>query len=145
MLLIHHQAGYAGRIIFRTDPTDVQKYLTAILVGSATQAGLSLISSISAPSNQRRSKTAEGKVSKLTRSKPTLLIMTNYEGLAKIANYVGPNDVAYTCLPTHADVLSKMFLAADLFSLVFEVSGGVIIAKADRDPQRYKYGQRVCS
>lgn len=69
--------------------------------------------------------------------------MTNYEGLTKIANYVGPNDIAATCLPVHADVQSAMFFAVDLFALILEVAGGVMIAKADRDPQKYKYGQRV--
>lgn len=74
---------------------------------------------------------------------PTLLFATDYEALTHIADYLGPRDVALTCLPAPADVISLMFLAADVFSLIFEIIGGVMTARAGSSVRGYTHAQNV--
>ncbi|CAD6568048.1 MAG: hypothetical protein CYPHOPRED_002305 [Cyphobasidiales sp. Tagirdzhanova-0007] len=74
---------------------------------------------------------------------PSLFFATNYEALSHIAEYVGREDVAYYCLPVPANVLSKVLFSSDLFSVMFEAAGAIIIAQAGSDPSSAERGQQL--
>lgn len=151
------------RLVFRNDPMDQgalnirrnrlplkaveDKYLGAVLVRetslvASSKLTLTLVTQPHLISVSRR-EYCLSVVHTEQKAQPTLIFSVDYEGLSKLANYIGPSDVAYTCLPAPANVLSKIFLAADIFALVFEVSAGVLVSKAGSHAEKYRIAHRV--
>ena len=60
-----------------------------------------------------------------------------------MAEYIGRDDVAYTCLPFPAHILSKALFALDLFSVMFEAAGAVLLSQAGHNVQAAERSQQV--